>query len=178
MACTCNSQSTEKPAKTDHVPTQSDSSRKQTAAASAAPWDHYHGSRVYEGHRRTATHPKVLAQGAHDLLCLLRQLSRWGQHQRLALLVVVSNELQDASAERGGFACAGLGLLDDVMALGERHYAHLLDGRRLLETCSHHTDACNTPCGGPRNRASKERHIVILSILLRQLGDSCRVQKL
>mmetsp|Transcript_3805 Transcript_3805/g.11859 ORF Transcript_3805/g.11859 Transcript_3805/m.11859 type:complete len:432 (+) Transcript_3805:100-1395(+) len=85
-------------------------------------------------HARVALDRQVVAQGAHDLLDLLRQLARRRQHQRLHLSLLVVDVLQDARAERRRLASARLRLLDHVQLLGKGHNAALLNRRGLLET--------------------------------------------
>ena len=81
-----------------------------------------------------ALHVEVVAERAHHLLNLLRELARGGEHQRLALLLLVVKLLQDAGAEGGRLTGTGLRLLDHVEALGEGHDAALLNSGGLLET--------------------------------------------
>ena len=108
---------------------------------------------------------QVVAQGAHDLLNLLRQLAGGGQHQSLALQLGVVQALQDASAEGGGLTGAGLRLLDDVQPLAERHDALLLDGRRLLETCR------------PKGAALSMSHLVVKPTLWYMCSRWVRVMR-
>ena len=83
---------------------------------------------------RVALHVEVVAERAHDLLNLLRELAGGREHERLALLLLVVELLQDAGAEGGRLTGTGLRLLDHVQALGEGHDAALLDRGGLLET--------------------------------------------
>mmetsp|Transcript_5005 Transcript_5005/g.12711 ORF Transcript_5005/g.12711 Transcript_5005/m.12711 type:complete len:378 (+) Transcript_5005:516-1649(+) len=90
-----------------------------------------HGGAAHAG---VALDAEVVAQRAHHLLDLLRQLARGRQHERLAFLLGVVQLLEHAGAEGGGLAGTGLRLLDHVQPLGEGHNAALLDGGGLLET--------------------------------------------
>ena len=83
---------------------------------------------------RVALHVEVVAERAHDLLNLLRELAGGREHERLALLLLVVELLQDAGAEGGRLTGTGLRLLDHVQALGEGDDTALLDRGRLLET--------------------------------------------
>mmetsp|Transcript_14963 Transcript_14963/g.63040 ORF Transcript_14963/g.63040 Transcript_14963/m.63040 type:complete len:453 (-) Transcript_14963:61-1419(-) len=83
---------------------------------------------------RVALHVEVIAERAHHLLNLLRELARGGEHESLALLLLVVELLQDAGAEGGRLTGTGLRLLDHVEALGEGHDAALLNRGGLLET--------------------------------------------
>mmetsp|Transcript_754 Transcript_754/g.1342 ORF Transcript_754/g.1342 Transcript_754/m.1342 type:complete len:377 (-) Transcript_754:77-1207(-) len=85
---------------------------------------------------RVALHLKVVAQGAHNLLDLLRQLTGGGEHERLSLHHGVIERVQDAAAEGRGLTGTGLRLLDHIETLGEGHDTPLLDGGGLLETVS------------------------------------------
>eukprot|EP00906_Rhabdomonas_costata_P025811 RCo036865 len=69
----------------------------------------------------------VLAQAQGDLLGLHGKLSGWGQHQRLGLVQVGLNGVEDANAEHRGLARAGLCLRDQVPALDHGDDRSLLD---------------------------------------------------
>mmetsp|Transcript_39530 Transcript_39530/g.86102 ORF Transcript_39530/g.86102 Transcript_39530/m.86102 type:complete len:348 (+) Transcript_39530:319-1362(+) len=61
-----------------------------------------------------ALHLEVVAQSAHDLLDLLRQLTGGGQDESLALHDSVVELVEDASAESRGLTGTGLSLLDHI----------------------------------------------------------------
>jgi hypothetical protein len=57
-----------------------------------------------------------VADGNHDLLNLLGQLTGGGENESLALLQVGVDLLQDRNREGGGLAGTGLSLGNDIMA--------------------------------------------------------------
>ena len=83
---------------------------------------------------RVALHLEVIAQRAHHLLDLLRELASGREHERLALLLLVVELLQHAGAESRSLTGTGLRLLDHVETLGKGHDTALLDRGGLLET--------------------------------------------
>ena len=88
--------------------------------------------------RRTAEHrhhldAAPLAVRTQRLRHLDAELARWREHERLHLLVVGVDVLEQRQAEGGRLARAGLGLADHVVALQELGNRLLLDrGRRLV----------------------------------------------
>ena len=75
---------------------------------------------------------EVLGVGAQRLRHLDAELAGRGQHDRLDLVVVGVEVLQQRQAEGGGLAGPGLGLADHVVAGEQLRDRLLLDRRRLL----------------------------------------------
>ena len=87
--------------------------------------------------RRTAEHrhhldAAPLAVRTQRLRHLDAQLARWREHERLHLLVVGIDVLEQREAESGRLAGAGLGLADHVVALEQLGDRLLLDGSGRL----------------------------------------------
>jgi len=76
----------------------------------------------------------VVAEGNHNLLDLLRQLTGWGEEKSLALPVLDVELLEHGDRESGRLTGTGLGLGDDVTALHARDDGSLLNRGRLFET--------------------------------------------
>jgi hypothetical protein len=64
---------------------------------------------------------KEIAECTGDLLDLLRQLAGRGKDERLALVLLQVDLLQNGNAERGGLSSSGLGLSNGVMASQHGH---------------------------------------------------------
>jgi len=90
-------------------------------------------------HRRTADarvalHLQIIPERSHNLLDLLRQFSRRRQNQRLALLQLVVQRLQDTGAKRRRLTGTRLRLLNNIQPFRKRNDASLLNRRRFFET--------------------------------------------
>ena len=83
-----------------------------------------------------------LAEGAHRLRDLDRELARRDEDDRLHVLAGGIDVVDRGQAERGGLAGAGLGLPDHVASARHEGDGQGLDGRRLgiaerLDGCQH-----------------------------------------
>jgi len=76
----------------------------------------------------------VVTKGENDLLDLLGQFTGGAEDESLSARSVDVDLLEARDGEGGGFTGTGLGLRDDVVALGAWNDSSHLDGGRLLET--------------------------------------------